>query len=267
MIRYDKKLNQEIYETVYRYNKKIRSLSAKQPNIKLPPIITTKDLKTKDPTKEFYSYNRRELRARLKQMRGFLKPGAEAVIVTPKKEIFTKWEFHNLQIQRRTAINRIKKDLKRLEETRMTYAGKQSKYTYAQMGSQQYLNLLQKLEYLKTHELDKVSGETLVYYRKFLARNTKPRRDKEWKDNFLDIVLNLGYEYNYDVSAIRNMLNKLSVPEFINLVNEERLLKDLIYYYKLLDEPNFDKNLVEDDVGQLITAVKQAIPEMVKNVV
>lgn len=266
MIRYDKRLNQEIYETVYRYNKKVKALSAKNNTVKLPPIITTKDLKTKDPTKEFYSSNRRELRARLKQMKGFLKPGAETVIVTPRKEVFTKWEFHNLQMQRRTAINRIKNDIKRLEDTKMTYAGQRSKYSYAQMGSQQYLNLLQKLEYLKTHELDKISGEALVYYKKFIARNSKPRRDREWKDNFLDIVLNLGYEYNYDVSTIRNMLNKLSVPEFINLINEERLLKDLIYYYKLLDEPNFDKGLVEDDVGQIIEAVKEALPEMVKNV-
>lgn len=266
MIRYDKRLNQEIYETVYRYNKKVKSLSAKQPNVKLPPIITTKDLKTKDPTKEFYSTNRRELRARLKQMKAFLKPGAETVIVTPRKEVFTKWEFHNLQMQRRTAITRIKKDIKRLEDTKMTYAGKRSKYSYAQMGSQQYLNLLQKLEYLKTHELDKISGEALVYYRKFIARNSKPRRDKEWKENFLDIVLNLGYEYNYDVSKIRNMLNKLSVPEFINLINEERLLKDLIYYYKLLDEPNFDKNIVQDDTSQILTAVEEALPEMIKNV-
>lgn len=266
MIRYDKRLNQEIYETVYRYNKKVRSLSAKNPSVKLPPIITTKDLKTKDPSKEFYSSNRRELRARLKQMKAFLKPGAEAVIVTPRKEVFTKWEYHNLQIQRRTAINRIKKDIKRLEETKMTYAGQKSKYSYAQMGSQQYLNLLQKLEYLKTHELDKISGEALVYYKRFISRNAKPRRDREWKQNFMDIVLNLGYEYNYDVSSIRQMLNKLSVPEFINLLSEERLLKDLIYYYKLLDEPQFNKGIVEDDVGQLITAIKEALPEMIKNV-
>ena len=148
----------------------------------------------------------------------------------------------------------------------MTYAGQKSKYSYAQMGSQQYLNLLQKLEYLKTHELDKVSGEALVYYRRFVARNSKPRRDREWKENFLDIVLNLGYEYNYDVSELRKELTKLSVPEFINLINEERLLKDLIYYYKLLDEPNFDKNLVEDDVGQLINAVRDALPKMIENV-
>lgn len=265
MIKYDKKLNQEIYETVYRYNKKVKSLSAKNPNVKLPPIITTKELKTKDPTKELYSSNRRELRARLKQMKAFLKPGAEAVIVTPAKQVFTKWEFHNLQIMRRTAINRIKKDLKRLEETRMTYAGKQSKYTYAQMGSQQYLNLLQKLEYLRDHDLKKISGEALVYYKKFITRNSQARRDREWKNNFLDIVLNIGYEYNYDVSKLRNMLNKLSVPEFIKLINEERLLKDLIYYYKLLDEPNFDKNLVEDDVGQIIKAAEEAAPSMIAN--
>ena len=259
MIRYDKRLNQEIYETVYRYNKKVKSLSAKQPGVKLPPIITTKDLKTKDPTKEFYSTNRRELRARLKQMKAFLKPGAETVIVTPAKQVFTKWEFHNLQMQRRTALIRIKKDLKRLEETKMTYAGKKSKYSYAQMGSQQYLNLLQKLEYLRDHELDKMSGEALVYYRKFIARNSKPRDDRQWKKNFLDIVLNMGYEYNYDVSKLRNMLNKLSVPEFIKLFNEERLIKDLIYYYKILDETNFDKSNVEDDATQLLKAAEQLL--------
>ena len=33
MIRYDKKLNQEIYQTVYAFNKKVRSLNKNNPNI------------------------------------------------------------------------------------------------------------------------------------------------------------------------------------------------------------------------------------------
>ena len=263
-IRYDKKLNREIYQTVYAFNKKIKSLNATQ-NVKIPKTITTKDLKTNDPTNPLYSYNRKELKRKLKQLKKFLEPGQEAVIVTPAKEVFSKWEYRNLQNQRRTAINRIKKQLRELETTQITYAGRKMKYTYAQMGSQQYLNLQQKLKYLDEHKLGKLTGDQLVYYRKFLTTNTRAKRDKEWKENFLDIVLNLGYEYNEDVTILREKLSKLSPTEFLRAFNEERLLKDLVYYYKLLDETAFDKGLVEDDVSQMIGALKENIDDILKN--
>lgn len=265
-IRYDKKLNKEIYQTVYAFNKKIRSLSKNNPNIKIPNLITSKDLKTTDPTNPLYSYNRQDLRRRINELKRFLKPGQEQVVVTPAKQVFSKWEYNNLQIQRRTAITRIKKQIKGLEETKITYGGRRQKYSYAQMGSSQYTNLLQKLDYLENHKLSEMSGETLVYYRKFLKANTRSRRDKEWKNNFLDIVLNLGYEYGYDVEDLRKKLGDLSVEQFIKAFNEERLLKDLVYYYKLLEEPNFDKAYVEDDVGQLIQALYDSMDVIIGNV-
>ena len=265
-IRYDKKLNREIYQTVYAFNKKVRSLNKNNPNIKVPNLITSKDLKTTDPTKPLYSYNRRDLKRRLKEMRRFLRPGEEQVIVTPAREVFSKWEFNNLQIMRRAAINRIKRKIKALQENKITYAGKKQRYSYAQMGSSEYTNLLQKLNYLETHKLKEVSGETLAYYRKFLKANTRSRRDREWKNNFLDIILNIGYEYGYDVENIRKKLNKLSVEQFIKAFNSERLLKDMTYYYKLLMEPNFDKEYVEDDVGQMVTALNDSIDEIIANV-
>lgn len=265
-IRYDKKLNREIYQTVYAFNKKIRALNKANPNIKVPEIITTKDLKSQDPTNPLYSYNRQDLKRRLKQMKRFLRPGEEEVIVTPAKEVFSKWEFTNLQNMRRAAITRIKKQIKGLEENKITYAGRKQKYTYAQMGATQYTNLLQKLNYLETHKLKEISGDTLRYYRKFLKANTRARRDKEWKNNFLDIILNIGYEYGYDVTNIREKLKNLTVEQFIKAFNSERLLKDMTYYYKLLEEPNFDKEYVEDDVGQLINALNESADEIIANV-
>lgn len=265
-IRYDKKLNKEIYQTVYAFNKKIRALNRTDSNIKIPNLITTKDLKTQDPTNPLYSYNRRDLKRRLKEMKRFLRPGEEQVIVTPAKEVFSKWEFTNLQNMRRTAITRIKRQIKGLEENKITYAGRKMKYTYAQMGATQYTNLLQKLNYLESHKLKEISGETLKYYRKFLKANTRARRDKEWKDNFLDIILNIGYEYGYDVTNIREKLKNLSVEQFIKAFNSERLLKDMTYYYKLLGEPNFEKEFVEDDVGQMVSALNESIDEIVGNV-
>lgn len=264
-IRYDKRLNREIYQTVYAYNKKVKSLSAADPTVKIPALITTKDLKTKDPTNPLYSYNRTELKRKLSQLKRFLEPGQEVVMVTPAKQVFSKWEYHNLQTQRRTAISRIKKQMKMLEETSVTYAGKKSRYSYAQMGSQQYLNLQQKLQYLETHKLGELKGDTLVYYKKFLATNTRAKRDKEWKTNFLDIVLNLGYEYGYDVKKLRKRLETLTASEFMKAFNEERLLKDLVYYYKLLDETGFDKNMVEDDVGQMINALEANMDNILQN--
>ena len=264
-IRYDKKLNRQIYQTVYAFNKKVRSLNKNNPNIKVPNLISSKDLKTTDPTNPLYSYNRRDLKRRLNEMKRFLRPGEEEVIVTPAREVFSKWEFKNLQIMRRAAITRIKKQIKSLRENEITYAGRRQKYTYAQMGSTQYTNLLQKLDYIETHQLKEISGETLKYYRKFLKANTRARRDREWKNNFLDIILNIGYEYGYDVENIRKRLSELTVEKFIKAFNSERLLKDMTYYYKLLQEPNFNKEYVEDDVGQMVNALNESMDEIVAN--
>lgn len=264
-IRYDKKLNKEIYQTVYQFNKKVKSLNATNPNVKIPQLITSKDLKTKDPSHPMYSYDRKELRQKLRSLKRFLQPGAEVTYVTPAKQVFSKWEYQNLQNMRRTALRRIKKQIKQIEETKATYAGRQMRYSYAQMGSQTYLNLIQKLKYLEEHNLREISGDTLVYYKKFLATNTRSKRDREWKENFLDIVLNLGYEYNADVTTIREKLNTLTPQQFLDAFNQERLLKDLVYYYKLLDETQFNKKLVEDDVTQMVDALKDNIDEIVGN--
>lgn len=265
MIRYDKKLNQEIYQTVYKFNKKVRSLDKDNKLIKIPDIVSTKDLKSKDPANPFYSYNRTDLKRRLREMKKFIKAGSEEVKVMPSGEVFSKWEYDILQNQRRTAIRRIKKDIKILEETQQTYAGKRSKWTYAQLGSEQYINLQQKLKYLEEHKLSKISGETLKYYKKFLAKNVKANRDKEWKKNFLDIILNLGYEYKIDVSNIRKKLESLTVQEFMKAFTEERLLKDVTFYYKLLGEENLDKANIEDDVQQQYEALNENIDQIIKN--
>lgn len=265
-IRYDKKLNQEIYKTVYEFNKKVKRLSRSDKNVKLPELITTKQLKTKDPTNPMYSYNRADLKRKLKQLQRFLKPGQEAVIVTPAKQVFSKWEYQNLQRQRATSIRRIKKQLKSLEETKATYGGKKMKYSYAQMGSQTYLNLQAKLKYLEEHKLGELEGNTLTYYKKFIAINSKARRDKEWKENFLDIILNLGYEYGENVDDIRNSLMSLNVTQFNKAFNEERLLKDITYYYKFLGES--ETNIMEglkDDVSNLIEAIREGLPNIIKN--
>lgn len=265
MIRYDKKLNREIYQTVYKFNKKVKSLDRNNKAIRVPDLISTKDLKSKDPTNPFYSYNRTDLKRRLREMKKFVEAGSEEVKVTPAGEVFSKWEYEILQNQRRTAIRRIKKSIKELEETHQTYAGRKSKWTYAQLGSEQYINLQNKLKYLEEHKLSKISGDTLKYYKKFLARNTRASRDLEWKQNFLDIILNLGYEYKIDVSNIRKKLESLSVAQFMKAFNEERLLKDVTYYYKLLGEQNLDKENIEDDVRQQYQALNENMEQIIKN--
>ena len=40
----------------------------------------------------------------------------------------------------------------------------------------------------------------------------------------------------------------------------------MTYYYKLLMETNFDKEMVEDDVGQMISALEESMDEMIANV-
>ena len=72
---YDKKLNQQIADTLKRYNAKIDRLARARSNFMLPQKVTKEDLME-------VSYTRRDLQRRLSNLERFTKRGAEKTVMT-----------------------------------------------------------------------------------------------------------------------------------------------------------------------------------------
>ena len=114
-IRYTQKLNKEIYRTVYEFNKKVKELE-KMDGVLVPSKITTKELKNT-------VYDRRELRRELKNLKLFLKPGAEEIVQT-QAGLTSKYDIAIFKSNLRSAKARVNAKLQRLYNTELYIEGK-----------------------------------------------------------------------------------------------------------------------------------------------
>ena len=89
MIRYDKKLNNEIAKTIRNFNNKIRRLEKLGRDLDLPEKVTRKDLTSS-------SYTRKELKRKLERLKSFSKRGDEESIKLDSGLIISKYEYENL---------------------------------------------------------------------------------------------------------------------------------------------------------------------------
>lgn len=226
-IRYDKKLNQEIYKTVYAFNKKIKELEGTS-GVITPSRITSKELKES-------VYNRRELRAELKNLKRFLKPGAEDIVTLPSG-ITSKYDIEVLKATRRSSIARINSKINKLYNTQLSIFAAPTSNTYATMGEQRYLNLQAKKKYLQ-QDYTKLDRDEFIKYVKLVNRNFYSDKNKEWKESYIDLLTKEGYELGVDKQVLNNIREKmmtLKPDEFVNVYNSELSIQTIAEYYKMM---------------------------------
>ena len=128
-IRYDKKLNKQIDDTLRRYNNKISRLAREKSNYMLPQKVT------KDELMEL-SYTRRDLQRRLKNLEKFTERGSEKTIITNKGYAMSSYEFNLLKSEKARIKRKISKEIRFYEETKPKLLGKEVAITFAQMGDE-----------------------------------------------------------------------------------------------------------------------------------
>lgn len=239
-INYTKKLNKEIQNVVKRYNAKITRLN-KRGVVITPPKIKVSDLKTKDTSSLYFSYDTKELKQRLRDMKRFLNKGAEETITLKSGIEITRYERDLLKRQRSRALKRINREIEEYGNLHLRQAGSTRLYqnqTYKEIGNLTYRNLLAKKDYLKTHKLNSLQKAQFNYYKMFLKRQTESPRDELWKQNYIDILRSTANQYGYDknkTDEIIKELDKLSPREFKIAYNEEVLLQAVYDYYLQLE--------------------------------
>lgn len=249
-IRYDKKINKEIYKTVYDYNRKIKQLEGME-GIILPSKITTKELKQS-------VYNRRELRAELKNLKRFLKPGAEDIVSLPSG-ITSRYDLEVLKATRRSAIARINAKIQKLYNTELSIFAAPTKNTYATMGDQRYINLQSKRKYL-SQDYTKLNQEEFIKYVKLVNRNFYSDKNREWKESYLELLTKEGYELGVNPEIIKEIeikMMKLKPDEFVNVYNKELGIQTVTEYYKMMMDSI--KN------GQSVDYLKDNVTQLYEN--
>lgn len=239
MIRYDKKLNNEIRKVVNNYNSKIRRLENSLQNYdNIPTYFDRKALKSLKET----SFTRKDLRRRLQTLKDFSARGGEENI-NVNGTVLPRYKYQAIKRYRRVASRKINSKIKFYNETKPTSSGKKDKFSMADQFDLQYQNLLTLKEELLNVNIEDMSIAEIDKYINKLDVNTRDDRDDEWQKNYLDMLLDTGYAFglkHQDLHELREKLKKLKPSDFAKLTKTESLIKQIIYYYKTLADLGVD---------------------------
>lgn len=227
-IRYDRKLNKEIDDTLRRYNNKIKRLARQQSNYILPQQISKEDLME-------VAYTRQDLQRRLNNLKKFNERGAEETIYTKSGYALSKYELNYLKREKARVKRSILKDIKYYEEKKPKLYGKEMSTTFARMGDTNYLNLLTRYKEINV-DVTNLSLDELFDYRKMLYNVGKDRNylAENFKLNYIDMITDLAYYANYDKTKLNKLKAKLATVDaskFYDLYINEKSIKEATNYY------------------------------------
>ena len=131
-IRWKQKDYLSLGRAVSNFNKKINELNKEGKKLYLPETKNYNEIKNKILT-------RNELNRIIKSLKRFSKEGAEDIYTTKSGEQMTKWERGELANLQRNASRSLRESAKKLESPMS------SGYSKAQMGSQEYKEILENL--------------------------------------------------------------------------------------------------------------------------
>ena len=263
MIRYDKKINQEINRTIKNFNQKIERLDKLNKEL-LPEKITKKQLKAsvKDRT---------ELRRKLKELQRFGQRGIEEVVTTEGGVQTTKYEIQNLKKESARIKQKITREINTLKVEKPRVFGKQQARTFAEMGDEYYLNLIARRQALDK-EISKLSKEEFRRYSELLERTNENIRktNEKFKSNYWEMLTDLAYLYGYDTNKLKELENKimgLRTDKFLKLFREDKSIKAIVEYYALRvsNAIGINPDDIAEDVFNLYDNLYENIDEIIKD--
>ena len=264
-IRYDKKLNQEINRTIKNFNQKIARLE-KQERELLPTKVTKKQV-----TENVYT--RKDLRRKLKELQSFSERGAEEVITTKGGVRLTKYELQKVKKENARLKASISREIKRLSTKKPKIFGKEQATTFAEMGDTDYLNLVARRMALEK-DITRLTKEEFEGLRKLMGktRNAKDYMDYVFKENYFEMLTDLGYYFNYDKEKLKNLkdqLMELNTNDFMKLFREDKSIRAILDYYPVVTESfkptNKSKNIPTINPDDIKEDVKDLYDNLIDN--
>lgn len=256
-VRYDREFMKEINKIISSYNRKISRLSKAGEKYLLPEKFSKEaflSLKASATT-------RADIRRKLKDLQSFTAKGGERMI-TVGKTTMPKYLHTNIKRYQRRLRHQTTVRLRELETRKPIQNGVEQPYTFSQYGSQEYLTLKAKRMTLLDKDLSGLSVTELKSYLEKLEMNTKKRDLNVWKDNYIAMLEDSALSYGYEpdkLEVIVERLKKLSPEAFDDLTFINRNVKEIVYYYRALENIETANEL--RDVGEDVIANLDSIYE------
>lgn len=262
-IRYDSKLNSEINKIVRNFNQKVTRLEKNQQEL-LPTKISVRELKK--------SYNNRnDLKRKLRELKRFSTRGIEQVIETKQGLKISKYDLINLKKENARVKRSLTTEIKRLETTSPKVLGKKQKTTFAQMGDQHYLNLVARRKALEKEimNLNKAELERLKNLIDKTLKN-KAYMNSTFKENYLKMLTDLGYYFDYDNEKLQKLEDKLmdlSPDKFLKLFQEDKSIRAILDYYPVITNTlsGIDPDDLSGDVNSLYDSLIDNLDEVLRD--
>ena len=245
-VRYDKKFLAEINKVISSYNRKITRLSKASESYTLPERFSKEALASLKAT----ARSRKDVRRRLKDLQTFTAKGGEKNIKVGKATM-PKYLHVNINRYRRLLKQQVSKRLLELETRHPIQNGVEQPYTFSQYGSQEYLTLKAKSALLLEKDIENMTLKEKQDYLKSLMANTVTRDPNVWKENYIAMLEDSALSYGYDpdkLEVIVERLKKISPENFDDLTFINRNIKEIVYYYKALE--NIETMSELKDVGE-----------------
>lgn len=262
-IRYDNKLNSEINKIVRNFNQKVTRLEKNQQEL-LPTKISVRELKK--------SYNNRnDLKRKLRELKRFSTRGIEQVIETKQGLKISKYDLINLKKENARVKRSLTMEIKRLETTSPKVLGKKQRTTFAQMGDQHYLNLVARRKALEKEimNLNKAELERLKNLIDKTLKN-KSYMNSTFKENYLKMLTDLGYYFDYDNEKLQKLEDKLmdlSPDKFLKLFQEDKSIRAILDYYPVITNTlsGIDPDDLSGDVNSLYDSLIDNLDEVLRD--
>ena len=209
-------------KAVSQFNKKINELQQEENKNYLPELINYKEVKENITS-------RKELNRVINSLRRFKKEGAEELYTLESGQQITKWEKHELNLQRNIAEKRLKEELQQLNEP--SYSGK---FSRVQMGSEEARKIEATLESIKKLESKKgYDYERLKNRIKYLGTSDYTlKKAYIYRENFMNELEDLKEnipEFQKVYDYFKNINNPIT---FFNTTQKSQALQDFFVWYK-----------------------------------
>ena len=264
-IRYDKKTNNEIRRIVNNYNAKIKRLEGRS-DLVLPSRFDRKALKNLRETTK----NRADLNRKLKNLQEFTKRGGEKNI-TVKGRSIPQYQYKQIKRYRNLINRRLSARERFNESTYITTEGVKEQFTIAQQFDEEVRNIQAQREKLIDVDYLSYTEKQLTDYISSLESNARTINLTQWQQNYTDMLLDVGYVHGIEhakLHELREKLLSLSPAKFDKLFKTESTIKQIIYYYKQVNElgvdiPYTDKE--HEDVMSIYDSLMHNIDTILKD--